>query len=95
MKPVQKIADLEKEIAIQQKIIDTCNHDWDQPIYEPEIVKEASGFKTVGQGSDVWTQPEGYHNAEKSRWSRECKICGHKQYTNKLNIVDIKTEPKF
>lgn len=72
---------------------DACNHDWDEVKYDPEIKREQYGCKTIVRGSDLWTEPEGYHNVKHDRWSRTCKKCEKVEYTTKL--VPVKFEPQF
>ena len=70
-----------------------CRHEWSETKYDPEIKREPYGFKTVGQGSHIWTEPEGYRDVKHDRWSRTCKKCGKVEYTKKQ--IAVKYEPKF
>ena len=62
-----------------------CIHEWGEVEYDPEIKSEPYGCRTVNQGSDIWCEPEGYHNVTYKRWSRTCKKCGKVEYTKKHN----------
>lgn len=91
----QEIENAQSRIEQLRKEIANCKHDWKNVIFDPETVKEPYGYKTVGQGSDVWTEPTGYHDVQKNRWSRECKTCGHKEYTYTQEAVKTDYQPKF
>ena len=67
-----------KEIEAEES---RCEHRWDESIYDPETRKEPSSFGLVGMGSDVWTQPDGWHEVTVPRWSRTCLDCGKVEYT--------------
>ena len=83
----------EKELEDMRKEQSTCVHDWGEVKYDPEIKREPYGCRTVAQGSDIWVEPEGYHNVKHERWSRTCKKCGKVEYTKEQ--VAVKYEPKF
>ena len=83
----------ENKLAILKAEQNNCNHEWGEIKYDPEIKKEPYGYKSVGHGSDIWVEPEGYHDIEYKRWSRTCKKCGKVEYTKQQ--VAIKFEPKF
>ena len=70
-----------------------CRHEWNEIKYDPEIKSEPYGHKTIGHGSDIWLEPEGYHDVKHDRWSRTCKKCGKIEYTKEQ--VAVKYEPKF
>lgn len=72
-----------------------CQHVFDKSFYNPFTTKEPYGYRTVGMGSDVWTEPEGYRDVEKPRWTRTCKKCGFEQHTDKKKSIIIKEEPDF
>jgi hypothetical protein len=57
--------------------------------------KEGYGSVQTGRGSDPYWDFAGYRDVQKDRWSRECKLCGHKQYTYKQEAVVIGYEAKF
>ena len=83
----------EDKLSALRREQSNCNHEWEETKYDPEIKSEPYGYKTVSQGSDVWGEPEGYHDVEHQRWSRTCKKCGKVEYTTKL--VAVSYEPKF
>lgn len=91
----EEIESLQAKIAILKQEIARCPHDWNKPKYDPESFREPYGYRTVAQGSDVWGEPEGYRDATKDRWSRECKICGHKEFTYTQEVVSVDKQPKF
>jgi len=91
----RKIEELRQQIAQEEAKIRNCKHDFKDPIYDPEEKNEPYGFRTVGQGSDVWTEPEGYRKIGIPRWSRECKLCGVKEYTYEQEPVITDYKPKF
>jgi len=87
---------LRQEIRDEQQAMDNCSHgDWTEPIYDPETNQVPYSFKTVGQGSDVWMEPDGYKDETKDRWSRECKKCGKIQYTYTQEPVIVGRKPSF
>lgn len=90
-----KIKALQEQIEIEKKRIANCKHEFGKAFYNPETVREPYGFKTVHQGSDVWTEPEGYHDVKKDRWTRICSTCGLEQHTNKQKPVISGHEPSF
>lgn len=65
----------------------TCIHDYNEPFFNPDTIREAYGYNMVGHGSDVWYEPQGYRDVKVDRWTRVCKICGNSQHTNKLEPV--------
>ena len=73
---------LKKELeSIQKK----CKHDWNEPI-ETVIKKEIIKDHTTHTGK----------YEEIPCWSRECKICGKKEYTLELKKVSKKVrKPNF
>jgi len=97
MNKVDIIKQKEKELNALKNEVDkeqqNCNHDWAKTIFDPEDVSEPYGFETVGQGSDVWTVPKGYHTVQKNRWSRTCKKCNKTEYTQ--NQKPMAYEPDF
>lgn len=62
---------------------------------EAEAIRIPYGLKNVGKGSDIWMEPEGYRDGTKDRWSRECKKCGHIQYTYTQEPIISGHKPKF
>ena len=91
----EKIERLSREIEIENQKIKDCHHIFSDPIYDPEFRKVGYGYKHVGHGSDIWPEPEGYEDKEFARWSRKCRICGHKQYTDKQIPVIKEYKPDF
>ena len=91
----EKIERLYREIELENNKINDCKHVFADSIYDPEIERVGYGYKQVAHGSDVWPEPEGYENKEIARWSRKCKICGHKQYTKKQVPVIKEYKPDF
>jgi hypothetical protein len=85
---LRKVEEIKKQIA-------NCAHNFDDPKYDPETERQAYGYKMEKQGSDVWGVPEGYKDVQVPRWSRECLICGHKEYTKEQETVSITKKPKF
>ena len=73
--------ELERELASINRQIEACNHEYGETKYDPKTVKVPYGSKIVQHGSDVWSEPEGYRDEIKDRWSQTCKKCGHKRYT--------------
>lgn len=90
-----KIRELQKQIQNEESKIRNCKHNFGQPYYDPETVKEPYGYRTVGQGSDVWSEPMGYRDVKKDRWTRKCSSCGFEQHTNKQEPVIKEFKPKF
>jgi hypothetical protein len=91
----EKIKELYDQIKTEENKIRSCKHDFTEAKYDPETVNEPYGMKTVGRGSDVWYEPEGYRQVQKPRWSRKCKTCGFIQFTYEQETVVVKTQPKF
>ena len=86
-------AEYEAKLKALKAEQNSCIHEWNKPIYDPEITREPYGHEMVTQGSDVWWRPIGYHDIEHKRWSRTCRKCGKVEYTKEE--VAVKTEPKF
>lgn len=95
MKDRERLEELKKEISKYEKSIRDCKHSFNKPIYDPESVMEGYGSVQDGGGSDPHWGFEGYKEVTKDRWSRECEICGEKQYTYKREPVITSYEPKF
>lgn len=95
MNATEKKRQLQAEIASMDHRISNCKHEFKAPIYDPETVREGYGSRIVTMGSDPYFEYEGYHEVQKDRWSRECNICGHKQYTHEKGPVISGYEPKF
>ena len=86
---------LQEQIEAEKRKISNCNHDFDKPYYNAETVKEAYDYKMVANGSDIWYEPQGYHDVKKDRWTRKCKICGFEQHTYTLKPIITGHEPSF
>ncbi len=95
MTPADKIRDLQRQIQAESAKIERCTHIFGAAFYNPETVREAYGFKTVKQGSDIWSEPEGYHDVSKARWTKTCTNCGFAKHTNKQKVVTTIQEPDF
>ena len=91
----EELEGLQDKINQLKKQMLSCKHDWKEAKYDPETYREAYGYKMVAQGSDVWGEPEGYRDAKRDRWSRECKECGYKEYTYTQEAVRTEYKPKF
>jgi len=86
---------LKREIAQSEERIRNCKHDFTKAIYDPETIKEGYGSVQDGAGSDPHWSYAGYRDVQKDRWSRECKLCGKKEYTYKQEPIIKGYEPKF
>lgn len=86
---------LQAKIEAEQKKVQNCSHKFGEATYNPYIRKEPYGFKTVGHGSDVWTEPAGYMDVKKDRWTRVCTICGKEEHTDKKVAVVSNYKPDF
>lgn len=82
--------ELERELASINNQMRDCDHEYGETQYDPETVKVPYGYKTIKQGSDVWSEPEGYRDEKRDRWSQTCKKCGHKRYTTKTVPTAVK-----
>ena len=91
----EKIRELQKQIEAERRKIKDCYHQYGSHFQNNEVKKEPYGHKLVAQGSDVWPEPEGYHDVEKLRWTRICKICGNEQHTYNQKPVTVDMEPDF
>ena len=87
--------ELKKELEQSQRIMDDCSHDFKNPIYDSETVKEGYGSIQDGFGSDPHWSYEGYRDVQKDRWSRECKLCGEIEYTYTQEPIIKSYKPKF
>lgn len=91
----ENIQRLQQQIQAEESKIRNCDHLFGDPFYNPETIKEPYGFKTVAMGSDVWTEPEGYRDVEKDRWTRVCSKCGYEQHTTEKEPIINGYQPKF
>lgn len=95
MNKQEKINSLKKEIAQLESEMRNCKHDFKEAIYDPETVRvqdDRNGYEE--HGSDRWPKMS-FHDETKPRWSRECKHCGHKEYTYEQAPVVKEYKPKF
>lgn len=86
---------LRMELAQSEARMKKCIHVFDEPIFDPETVKEGYGSVQDGAGSDPHWSYAGYHDVLKPRWSRECKLCGKIEYTYEQEPVITGHKPKF
>ena len=92
---MKTIEELEEEIRKLRVAQANCNHDWADPVYDPykeEIMRAVPDI----HGSDYYLVPEGtgtYRTVD--RWSRTCRKCGKKEYTQKRGTAVIDTGPQF
>jgi len=86
---------LKRELAASEIRMQNCKHVFADPIYDPETVKVGYGSVQDGAGSDPHWSYEGYRDEKKDRWSRECTICGKKEFTNQQVPVIKGYAPKF
>lgn len=95
MNKQEEINDYQKKIKQLQAEIANCRHDWKDAKYDPETVSvqdDRAGYEI--HGSDRWPRMS-FHDESKPRWSRECKTCGHKEYTYTQEVVKVDKQPKF
>jgi hypothetical protein len=90
-----KIKELQKQIRREEEKINNCSHDFGEPYSDPETIREAYGYETFAQGSDIWSRPTGYRDVKKQRWARKCKSCGFIEYTYKQKPIIKGYEPDF
>ncbi len=90
-----KIKDLQEQIKAEERKILNCRHDFKTAFYNPEVVKEGYGSVQDGAGSDPHWSFAGYHDVNKPRWTRECKLCGHEQHTYNQKPIITGQEPDF
>ena len=91
----EEIKNLQSKIDSLKADIRNCKHIWKDSKYDPETVREGYGSNMIANGSDVHYEYAGYHDVKKDRWSRECKTCGHVEYTNKQEPIVTGLKPKF
>lgn len=95
MKPQEEINQLTKRIEELRNSIKNCNHDFSDPIYDLEtkmVQDDRMGYEQ--HGVHRYLIPS-FHEEKTPRWSRECKICGHKEYTYKTAPIVSSYEPVF
>ena len=86
---------LQKEIEESRSRMSNCKHEFLDPIYDSDTVLQPYGSVQDGAGSDPHWSPAGYKKVKIDRWSRECKLCGHKEFIHKQEIVRSDYAPKF
>ena len=91
----ERIKQLQDEIAREQRVIDTCSHTFGEAFSNPEHFREGYGSKLCHQGSDSWTEFQGYRDAEKPRWTRTCIKCGFEEHTYNRKPVITNYVPDF
>ena len=80
-----------------KKIQQNCNHEWEEPIYDPEK-KEIMDIEHIYLGSDSFDKEVGTGEYKDiPRWSRTCSKCEKKEYTYEQEkiIVESKNAPKI
>ena len=89
--------ELKAELLQSQKRMGNCKHNFSDPIYNPETVKQGYGSVQDGFGSDPHWGFAGYMDVDKARWSRECSVCGKIEYTYNQEpvIINKGLKPKF
>lgn len=95
MNAQQEIGKLRRQIESLQNEINNCNHSFKDPIYDPEeitVQDDRLGYEE--HGSDRWPRYSS-HTEQKPRWSRECRICGEKEYTYTQKPIIKNLEPDF
>lgn len=91
----EKQEQLKREIAQSESRMANCKHVFNTPIYDAETVQEGYGSVQDGKGSDPHWSFAGYRDVQKDRWSRECNLCGKKEYSYKLEPIISSYKPKF
>jgi hypothetical protein len=96
---VERLRKLEEEAQQLKQRVETaqahCRHEWSEPVYDPETVTEPYGTKFVAQGSDHWSEPEGYHQVQKPRWRKDCAKCGKSVYAKSRKQKTVDDGPAF
>ncbi len=94
-----KREEIEREYKLKLALIEReqkqCSHVWESTIYNPEKKMVPYGCKTIVQGSDIWSEPEGYREENVPRWSRRCEKCGKVEYTYKQKPIISDYEADF
>jgi len=94
-KPADRIRDAREAIRQAEEEIRRCQHTPGEPFYNPEKKMEGYGLKTVGQGSDVWSEYTGYQEVLVPRWTRRCTKCGNEEHTYEQEPIVVGQQPKF
>lgn len=90
-----KIENLRMQIVQEQNKIDSCKHEYSEPYYNSETVKEGYGSVQDGSGSDPHWGYAGYRDVQKDRWTKKCNKCGHCQHTYNQEPIFVGYKPKF
>jgi len=90
-----RIRQLQEQIEFEKRQIQNCKHEFGDAYSNPEIVSEPTGFRTVVQGSDIWSEATDYRDVQKPRWTRKCKKCGFEQHTKTTKPVIKEYVPDF
>jgi hypothetical protein len=91
----EKIRQLQEEIRRNEERMRNCNHAWDKPFFNPETIREPSGYKFEVHGSDAWETPTSFHDVQKRRWTRKCLKCSFEEHTYEQKPIVTGYEPKF
>ena len=89
------IRDLQAQIETEKRKMQNCDHDFSEPVFNPEIIKVGYGQEMVELGSDTYFDYAGYRDKQINRWTRICKICGYEQHTKKRKPVISDYKPDF
>jgi len=95
MNPTEEKAKLLKELQEIETKISNCRHIFHDPIFDPETIMVGYGSVQDGAGSDPHWSFAGYEPKQRDRWSRECKVCGHKEYTYEQKPIVVGMKPNF
>ena len=96
-KEVEEANKKAKSLSLQlQNQVDQCKHLWMESKYDPIILPGgySSGDRVGTMGVD-WVGPLSWSERREPRWSRECNICGKKEYTTKTNTEPSAQKPFF
>ena len=84
---------LKERVKQLEEIQNNCNHDWGEP-QQDTMQKEI--WDTQWVGVDCFPAPTGRFKTVQC-YSRTCKKCGKKEYTEQMEEVAVQTikRPKF
>ncbi len=83
MNLAERKAQLERELESISHQMQTCDHEYGETQYDPQIVMVPYSFTIVKKGSDIWEIPKDYIEEKQDRWSQTCIKCGYKRFTTK------------
>ena len=88
-----ELEELKEQVKRLEEMQQYCTHDW-QELQMDTMEKEI--WTTKWKGVDCFPVPTGTYKRVPC-WSRVCKKCGKKEYTEKMEEVAVLTEmkPKF